>query len=360
MTKSDAVTLADNSGVFVEPPFSSQVGLFVTYRCPIRCRHCMVNAGPKRSEEVDLKEALGWIHQIASYKHGHVTSIGFTGGEPFLCWDKLRELGAAAVDHGLSCSVATNAYWADSTSKTRDVLTKLSPAAISLSTDEFHIAHIPMENVRRVFEESMRLGIKCDLTIAYSDHSPVTTFQLIARLVEFAPRSAIRITRVFPVGRGRSISSFGSGYAPREQASARPCLFASVPYILPNGLVRPCVGPIITLERGAGPMDLGSLRESSFEAIMNDAFENPMLQGLRLWGPRFLHELVELKGPRHRLSPAYNSSCPCEACLTLMSDPMISRFLRDYTQSSELRTSVAMARARRLDEPASEFQKQPE
>lgn len=350
MNESGAPTLADGGGVFVEPPFGSQIGLFVTYRCTIRCRHCMVEAGPKRTEEVDLEEALGWIHEIASYRHGYVTSIAFTGGEPFLCWEKLRVLGAAAVDHGLTCSVITNAYWANSTKRTRDLLTELSPTAISLSTDEFHVAHIPLENLRRVFDECMRLGIRCDLTIAYNDHSPLSTSKLVTRLLEFAPRSAIRMTRVFPAGRGRDISSFASGDPPREPASARPCLFASVPYILPDGLVRPCVGPIVTLLRGASPMDLGSLRESSFEMILNDAFENPILQGLRLWGPRFLHELVERKGPRHRLPPAYHTNCPCETCQALLSDPLISSFLRDWTRSSELRSGVTAARVRLLDE----------
>lgn len=358
MTESDTPAVADGGGVFVEPPFGSQVGLFVTYRCPIRCRHCMVEAGPQRTEEVDLEEALGWIDEIAAYRQGHVTSIAFTGGEPFLCWEKLRVLGAAAVDRGLKCSVITNAYWANSTTRTRDLLTELGPAAISLSTDEFHLAHIPLKNLRRVFDECMHLGIRCDLTIAYNDHSPLTTSRLVDRLLEFAPRSSIRMTRVFPAGRGRDVASFASGNTPREPASARPCLFASVPYILPDGLVRPCVGPIVTLVRGSSPVELGSLRESSFETILNDAFENPVLQGLRLWGPRFLHELVERKGPRHRLPAAYHTDCPCEACLTLMSDPVISSFLRDSTRSSELRSGVATVRARRLDEPVPELQKQ--
>jgi organic radical activating enzyme len=358
MTESNVTALVDGDGVFVEPPFGSQIGLFITYRCPIRCRHCMVEAGPKRTEEVDLDEALDWIHQIASYRQGHVTSIAFTGGEPFICWDKLRVLGAAAVDRGLKCSVITNAYWANATKRTRQLLTELKPAAISLSTDEFHIAHIPLTHLRRVFEECMRLGIRCDLTIAYNEHSPLTTSKLLTQVLEFAPRSAIRMTRVFPVGRGRDISSFASGI-PHEPASARPCLFASVPYILPDGLVRPCVGPIVTLGRGSCPLDLGSLRESGFEQILNDAFENPILQGVRLWGPRFLHELVQHKGPRDRLPPAYHTSCPCETCLKLMTDPVISRFLRDCTHSAELSSGVARARARRLDEPVPEPRKRP-
>ena len=191
MTEADALSFSEDGGVFVEPPFGSQIGLFVTYRCPIRCRHCMVEAGPQRTEEVDLEEALGWIHEIASYWKGHVKSIAFTGGEPFLCWKKLRVLAAAAVDRGLKCSVITNAYWANSTTRTRDLLTELSPKAISISTDEFHVAHIPLKNLRRVFDECMRLGIRCDLTVAYNNHSPLTTSKLVARLLEFAPRSAI-------------------------------------------------------------------------------------------------------------------------------------------------------------------------
>lgn len=340
--------------MLTEPAFASQIGLFLTYRCPIRCRHCMVNAGPHRTEEVDLAEGLFWVEEIAAYRGGYVTSIGFTGGEPFACWDKLRVLGKAAAEMGLACSVITNAYWANTAERTRRMLEELAPTDVSVSTDEFHAEFIPLENIGRVFDECLALGIRCDLTVAFNQRSPSVTWRLLDRLLTFAPRSAMRLTKVFPAGRGREISSFSEQERPIEPASSRPCLFASVPYILPDGQVRPCVGPIITLPSKGNPLSLGSLREANLEEILDASFENPILQGVRLWGPGFLHALVERNGPNHRLPRAYNTNCPCEVCLTLLSDPEICHFLLEAVVSAELTAGVSRARAKDLNEAGPE------
>jgi len=48
--------------------FLSTVGLMMTYRCQVACPHCVVEAGPHRTEEVDLAEAKDWAEQIAGYR----------------------------------------------------------------------------------------------------------------------------------------------------------------------------------------------------------------------------------------------------------------------------------------------------
>ncbi|KPK78637.1 MAG: hypothetical protein AMJ89_00895 [candidate division Zixibacteria bacterium SM23_73] len=346
----DRATSSDN-GEFVEPPFLSQVGLFLTFRCTICCRHCMVGAGPHRTEEVDLNEAIDWLHQIVSYGNGHIKSIGFTGGEPFYCWDKLLKLAHTARQLGLTHTIMTNGFWAKSKQKTRSLLVQLQPSDVSISTDVYHAEYIPVENVARVFETCRDLGIRCDITLACEPNVLEQTRPLVQQILSFAPRESIRATRVFPSGRGESQADFCDESAMDKPPSEIPCLFATVPYILPNGDIIACVGPIINLPRKNNPLFLGSLRERSLAEIFDDSQNNPVLHGLRIWGPRFWHRLVEARGPKSSLPEGYYTDCPCEGCIALLKDPEISAFLNKAVLSQKLRSYVSQARQRLLQEP---------
>jgi len=342
-SQQDRATYLDN-GKFVEPPFLSQVGIFTTFRCTIRCRHCMINAGPHRKEEVDLDEAIGWLHQIALYGDRHIKSIGFTGGEPFCVWDKLLKLAYTARQLGLTYTVMTNGFWAKSKQKARVLISQLQPGDVSISTDVYHAEHISIENVAHVFEACRDMDIRCDITLAYDQNTLDQTRSLVRQIISFAPPESIRTSRVFPSGRGKSQDDFCYGSIMDKPPCGIPCLFATVPYILPDGGIIACVGPIINLPRENNPLFLGSLRERSLAEIFNDSQQNPIIHGLRIWGPRFWHHLVESHGPKLSLPEAYYTDCPCEGCIALLKDPEISAFLSKAALSRELRSYVSLAR----------------
>lgn len=345
----ERATSSDNNE-FVEPPFLSQVGVFMTFRCTICCRHCMVSAGPHRKEEVDLDEAIGWVHQIGVYANGHTKSIGFTGGEPLCTWDKLLILAHTARQLGITYTVMTNGFWAKSKQKARVLLAQLQPSDVSISTDVYHAEYIPIENVARVFEACQDLHIRCDITLAYDPNVLEQTRSLVQQILSFAPRESIRTSRVFPSGRGESQDDFCDGSAMDKPPCGIPCLFATVPYILPNGDIIACAGPIINLPRENNPLFLGSLREKSLAEIFYESQRNPILHGLRIWGPQFWHRLVEAHGPKSSLPEGYYTDCPCEGCIALLKDPVISGFLSKAVLSQELRSYVSWARQTLLRE----------
>lgn len=335
---------------FVEPPFLTQVGLFVTFRCTITCRHCMVSAGPHRKEEVDLAEATDWLGQIVAYNRGQVKSIGFTGGEPFCSWEKLLSLADAARKLNLAYTVMTNCFWAVSKQKALDMLARLQPGDVSVSTDIYHAEYIPLRNVQYVFEACQELGIRVDISLAYDAKTLTQTRLVVKQVLQFAPQEALRTTRVFPSGRGERQADFCDETGMEKPVSAVPCLFATVPYILPNGDILACVGPLINLPRQNNPLYLGSLRERSLAQIFDDSENNPMLHGLRIWGPRFWHRLVETYHPELALPTGYYTDCPCEGCIVLLKDPAIAAFLNAAKNSEKLNTVVNCTRRSLLDE----------
>lgn len=335
---------------FLEPPFLSQVGLLLTYYCPISCQHCMVNAGPCRSEEMGIKEAENWIYQIAKYKDGYVKSIGFTGGEPFSCLEKLIKLSNHANQLGLTYTISTNGFWADTKKKALEILNQLNPTDISVSTDIYHIKHIPIERIKYVYEGCLEKCISCDITMAYEPKIYKETKGLISQILKFASKDSIRITRVFPSGRGEKQADFCDGSTIIKPPSKTPCLFSTVPYILPNGDVIACIGPNINLPRENNPLFMGSIAVNSVNEIFEKSKKNSILHGYRIWGPKFWHKLIEAYGPKELLPKGYHSDSPCECCITLLKEPLVRSFFYHISKSKDLKEYVRKAGEKILNE----------
>jgi MoaA/NifB/PqqE/SkfB family radical SAM enzyme len=310
----------------------------------------MVRASPHRTEEVRITEAMGWLEKIASYGGGSIDAVGFTGGEPFLCLSKLLALAHFARGLGLTYTVVTNAFWAGSRQAAYDILAELHPTDLGVSTDVYHREGVPIGNIRNAYEACTDLRIRFEVALAYDPESLSETRSLISELLEFTSLEQVRVSRVYPSGRAEGQAGFSDGNAACRPPSDVPCLFAAVPYILPNGDVLPCPGPIINLPRRDNPLYLGSLRETSVAEILDRCQTNPVLHGLRMWGPRFLHQLVEVHGPKSSLPKAYHTDAPCEGCMTLLGDPDVRSFLNEARRSDSLTRFVTRARSAELHE----------
>ena len=129
--------------------FLRNIGLMMTYRCQAACPHCVVGAGPHRKEEVSLEEAIGWISQMAAYRDGHIAALSLTGGEPFCCFEKLKEATRYAAQLGMVVTTVTNGFWATTVSEAVSVLARLEGLKmIGISADPHHQAFIPFDRVR--------------------------------------------------------------------------------------------------------------------------------------------------------------------------------------------------------------------
>src|SRR5262249_51878420 len=88
------------------------LGLYLTNRCNIQCRHCGVMSGPRERGRLPIQAIVAQIPALAA--DGAVKALHVSGGEPFLYQDDLCALAAAAKAHGLAFGVNTNGFWARS------------------------------------------------------------------------------------------------------------------------------------------------------------------------------------------------------------------------------------------------------
>ena len=122
-----------------ELQFLRNIGLLLTYKCQIACPHCIIEAGPNRTEAMGAEDALHWITEAATYRQGHIKLLSLTGGEPFIDIPKLNRISAAADAAGLLTSAVTNAYWATTYDEAVRVLRQAPAVRLhAVSTDVSH------------------------------------------------------------------------------------------------------------------------------------------------------------------------------------------------------------------------------
>jgi hypothetical protein len=205
-------------------------GLMLSYKCPIKCRHCLYACSPEWSadwisdEYLDkgLSQLSGKIQASpwgeVSLNHG----LHFSGGEPFLNFKLLLKAVEMAHAYGIpSMFVETNGYWCTNDESTRDKLQRLKTAGlkgIMISVNPFYAEYVPFARTERCirisqevfglanvmvyqleyYRQFMQLGIKDK--ISWEDYLELTRDQDAAGHVEmfFMGRATYQLRGFFP------------------------------------------------------------------------------------------------------------------------------------------------------------------
>lgn len=333
-----------------ELPFLSNVGLMLTYRCTMACPHCVVNAGPHRTESMPIERSLDWIDQARAYRDGRVRGLALTGGEPFSDLDNLAEVSAYGRAKGFIVSAVTNAFWATSRDAALEVLSRL-PAIrmLSISTDIHHQKMIPFEYVHNALDAARELDRLYNIAVCTDSKDEPGYQRIIRDLYSIGETDTLRISIIFPVGRAqRKPSLFNYRFTPEPPQGA--CSMASSPVVFPNGAVVACIGPPLTLPPPQ-PMFLGNALEEPLSEIFDRAESNPVLHTIRVWGPQKLVSLLAEHGYSSLLPDEYISDCACDICYKLLSDEQIVVALGEIFRGEELQKLLAYARLYYLEEP---------
>jgi len=330
-------------------PYMSNIGLVMTYKCQVACPHCVIEAGPHRKEEVSLDNAFHWIREIADYRKGHVKILALTGGEPFYNIDNLKKISAYAESCGLLVSVVTNAYWATTEEEAVRVLQEIPGIKmISYSADIYHQKSIPLQRVKNAINAAKKCDLPYYISVTTENKNDEGYKQIIRELKESTNEDKIVTVTTFPAG--RALKNLGKiDYETSEEPPVYSCTSASSPIIFPDGKVTACIGPVIDLH-SCHPLSLGDLHQNSLQEILDGAEINPVLQAIRIWGPRKLISMIKEKGPKELLPMSYVKDSICIACYNLLSNQEITDYLAELNKDAKFKQKVAWARAYYLHE----------
>lgn len=330
-------------------PFLRNIGVVTTFRCQIACPHCIIEAGPHRTEELQLDDAFDWTRQIAEYRDRYIKVLSLTGGEPFYDIDKLQKIASYGARCGLLVSVVTNAYWASTRTQAVEILSSL-PAIkmMAISTDVYHQESIPFESVVNAIAAAQECNIPYHIAVCTENEDDEGYNQILRNLRKVTGSETIKTAITFPAG--RALNQLGSSkYETTTTPPVSACSAGSSPIIFPDGRVIACIGPVIDLKT-RHPLLLGNLRENSLETVLNEAESNPILHAIRIWGPKKLISIIEEAGLSQYLPNRYIHNSVCYACYSLMSNRKITNFLDDLANDEDFKRTVAYARAYYLKE----------
>ena len=278
------------------PPF--RVGLLVTYRCNAECRPCFFECSPSRTEVMPRQTAQNVINEALNLG---TEWISFSGGEPFLEYDLLKELISLSSWKGLKTEVVTNGFWGQTREEAHGALKPLIEAGLdvlNLSVDDFHCEYVPFESLRNTYWAAIDLGLKIVLMVSTGKDSGITSGSLPELLGDdqvqiagkhriFNPNAVLFETQITPIGRGAGLK-----YDPVLFTEVRCAEVLRDIGVAPNGDVMPCCGPLGT------KTVLGNINDEGLDVILNRAG--------RAQRYKRIHEGVKVEG-------RYSSKC--HACV---------------------------------------------
>lgn len=136
-------------------------GLIVNYRCSSACAHCLYASSPRR--EADYIDEATARFTLSAVRDLGCRSVHIGGGEPFLDFEGLKRVLAAArdVDVGIDY-VETNSSWFHDPETARRRLNELHGLGLTtllLSISPFHNEFIPFRKVLGVMDACRECGM---------------------------------------------------------------------------------------------------------------------------------------------------------------------------------------------------------
>jgi organic radical activating enzyme len=265
----------------------SALSLEITKQCTNFCQHCSNYGSPQEKTFLDFPLIQTLITQATERRYKHVF---LWGGEPFLHKNFLDIL-KYVLQHNLSLTINTNAFWADSLQAVREFIACIQPfisngltLRLGISCDKFHQSQkaTPLQHVVNIITvlESDYAGF--DYMVQSVSSPADDTFQRVLALLQ-KQRPEISITTVqkkqyyipilYSAGRAKTLSQQGDYLDPYNGPIS--CLLPFAAY-LPQELFITVSGQVVLLENWVGDeiLSLGNIKECSLvkiEAALNNS-----------------------------------------------------------------------------------------
>ena len=263
------------------------ISLFLTQKCPSRCRHCGTSSTPVADRDFDLEEIKRFIEKIAETPN--VEAVGFSGGEVFMVKDLLHAAVEELRKFSIPYTFVTNAFWATSFDVAKEVLSDFTDTiGMGLSADPFHQEFVPIERVINATRAAEELEIPYTIraTMRESDKK-----EDIEKDLKDAGLNNLEVIQFSPL---MYIGSAREGIPPEDfpdENKGGPCLSLRTPFLFSRGDLFACCGEAGNIE-GRHPLYLGNIKDGSLMSLFEKYENDPYLVALYTIGPRGLWELL--------------------------------------------------------------------
>lgn len=293
------------------------IAIMIHRTCTAACESCCVEASPDCKEQLDINHVKRYISSSATMPN--IKSIAFTGGEPFLYYDKLKDLIAFVHGIGKEASAATNGFWASSYEIAYSRLSELKRIGLTqvgVSCDSFHTKYIDVNRISNILLAANDLEIPTALNLVIARQHPVG--DIIDRLQDSIKEAQIMIFPCQAVGNAK-INLKDEDYIRTRKSKGCYCKKSGGFSIDYAGRIWPCCSPyVFNTDLSIGNYEILNL-PSTIDKLRN----NRILYILRNFGFDYFINIAEnelgMEVPEYIISA-------CELCSLFFSKQNIYKF----------------------------------
>lgn len=286
------------------------LALVYTWKCNARCDFCCYSCGPKRNKKLSLNTALSILNE--ANKFDEIKHLSITGGEPFLFLPEIKELIIKWKSFGKTVNCVTNAFWATSKGKAKQILDDLKNCGlttISISCDIYHQKYVSIERVKNAFVAAKDLSMNLEINCSRGGDDP----HLADILPEIKGLKGVYQEGVLvPSGRGAKLQEAKFTYL--EELPNERCGMLHALTVMPNGNVYPCCSVFGETKF----LSLGNIYKNSLTFIIEEAYANTLLVLMERQGFGALIELGKKVNPNIIIPGKVVNTC--HLCHELFSD----------------------------------------
>ena len=302
------------------------IAFTLTYRCPLQCRICLIEAGPQEETDMPIHDVVNYLDELS---HLDTKKVALTGGEPFMVYDLLLQALEHATACGLTTSTGTSAYWARTEEKAIELLRPLQEnglSSISFSADEWHQEFVPLEYVRNGIEAAKEIGIEKVVVQATVTPQGKRMKDTISQLKSLGcDLSGVFLVETPATISGRAATHTDPSqflYLFRAEELAVPCRFiGNIIAIMPDGWMYPCCN--------AYPIGLriGNARHTPLREIIRALDSNPLVHMISSQGVHELARIIKEYEIPYTFKEKYAGIC--HFCYDVLKDESLARQLYD-------------------------------
>lgn len=313
-----------------------KLALLITAHCNATCSHCSTSCGPHRSEHLSREQIFTLIDQAAELSRGEKLRVLLSGGEPFLNFDLLVQAVHYAKGQGAVVTCVTNAYWATSVERARDLLNQLKNAGLhsfAISTSRFHQEFIKKQRVERALQASREVGLRCTLKYVRT-RTDALTHGDIRSWASSVGAHDVQDFPLLPHLRAGAMQPDASYI--REAGMPTGTCPAAILTVREDGRAFTCCTPGSFTEL----LKLGNATRESLHDVNTRFHLGGVQQILRKKGPGEFVEAIRARAQSHRLRPNYASVC--DLCTHIAGDPVLAAIATDVADALEVRQVSAV------------------
>jgi len=338
----------------------STLVLSCTYQCPIQCRFCGAECGPKQRERLALADMKDLVDRVHSF--GKLELVVFTGGEPFLLGADLLHAVEYCMAKGISTRIVTNAYWATTAERAQEVIRTYKRAGLSeinLSCDDYHQEYIPLIRIKFANSACVCENMPCLIGHKVMKDYKITLDYLEdflgCKLARFDPKAKNPLNNVVSTGYTvpvaedmHLIPDEEILYPPSDSCWKSPCTTILQRVIItPRKELSICCGMI---RRNVREILFGPLEENRVEELIVRAHRDLIVNWLALEGPYGLMRFIQKKKPDIHFRNQYVNICHlcseiftrsdcravlCDHAAEKIDEIMLERELYDYMRTQK-------------------------